>query len=239
MADCIIHPIPVCEGVRDMSVWTYLRNFAQEVSVGQYVWYIEGTREKILVDAGSNSEYAAKLGMRYWDVQTVSSGLKKLGISPDDINLVIFTHLHYDHMAQASQLPRAKFLVQKDELEFARNPHPVFAMAYPKEFFDGLNFEVIDGDATVCDEVSVLKTPGHTPGGQSVSIKTAQGTVIISGLCTVQENFQPVNAPTPVIAPGIHTNPLDAYDSVLKIKQMADIVVPLHDPVYLKKTSIP
>jgi len=239
MADCIIHPIPICEGTRDMSVWTYLRNFAQEVTVGQYVWYIEGTKEKILVDAGSNSEYAAKLGMQYWDVQTVSEGLQKLGISPGDIDLVILTHMHYDHVAQASQLGKARFLIQRDELEFARNPHPVFAMAYPKEFFAGLNFEVVDGDSRVCGEVSVLKTPGHTPGGQSVSIKTAQGTVIISGLCTVRENFEPANDPASVIAPGIHTNPLDAYDSVLRIKQMADIVVPLHDPEYLHKNSIP
>jgi len=112
-------------------------------------------------------------------------------------------------------------------------------LAYPKAFFDGLNFEVIDGDTRVCEEVSVLKTPGHTPGGQSVSIKTAQGIAIISGLCTIRENFEPLNKTTPVITPGIHTNPLDAYDSILRIKEMANIVVPLHDPEYLQKTGIP
>ncbi len=239
MADCIIHPIPVCKGERDRSVWTYLRNFGQPITVGQYVWYIQGTKETILVDAGSSTEHAAKLGQSYKEVQTVDSGLSKLGLSTGDIDLVILTHLHYDHVAQASRFPKARFLIQKDELAFARNPHPVFALAYPKAFFDGLRFEVIDGDTRVCDEVSVLKTPGHTPGGQSVSIKTAQGIVIISGLCTIRENFEPIDKTTPVITPGIHTNSLDAYDSVLRIKEMADIVVPLHDPEYLQKTSIP
>jgi len=239
MANCVIHPIPVCEGKRDKSAWTYLRNFGQQVTVGQYVWYIQGTKEAILVDAGSSSEYAAKLGYSYKEVQTLDSGLSKLGLSLGDIDLVILTHLHYDHVAQASRLPEARFLVQKDELEFALSPHAVFALAYPEAFFAGLNFEVIDGDTRVCDEVSVLKTPGHTPGGQSVSIKTAQGIAIISGLCTIRENFEPINKTTPVITPGIHTNPLDAYDSLLRIKEMADIVVPLHDPEYLQKTGIP
>ena len=239
MANCVIHPIPICKGKRYKSQYTYLRDFGQQINTGQYVWYIQGTKETILVDAGSSSEYATKLGYQYKEIQTLDSGLSKLGLSPGDIDLVIFTHLHYDHMAQASRLPRARFLVQRDELEFAQNPHPVFAIAYPKAFFAGLNFEVIDGDTRVCDEVSVLKTPGHTPGGQSVSIKTAQGIAIISGLCTIRENFEPIDKTTPVIAPGIHTNPLDAYDSVLRIKEMADIVVSLHDPEYLQKTSIP
>lgn len=239
MANCVIHPIPLFEGKRYKSHWTYLINSGQQINTVQYVWYIEGTKEAILVDAGSNSGYAAKLGYSYQEIQTLDSGLGKLGLSPGDIDLVILTHLHYDHVAQASRLPKVRFLVQRDELEFARSPHPVFALAYPKAFFDGLNFEVIDGDTRVCEEVSVLKTPGHTPGGQSVSIKTAQGIAIISGLCTIRENFEPINKTAPVITPGIHTNPLDAYDSLLRIKEMADIVVPLHDPEYLQKTGIP
>ncbi len=239
MANCVIHPIPLFEGKRYKSHWTYLIYSGQQTTTVQYVWYIEGTKETILVDAGSNSEYAARLGYQYKEIQTLDSGLDKLGLSLGDIDLVILTHLHYDHVAQASQFPKARFLVQRDELEFARSPHPVFALAYPKAFFDGLNFEVIDGDTRVCDEVSVLKTPGHTPGGQSVSIKTAQGIAIISGLCTIRENFEPINKTTPVITPGIHTNPLDAYDSLLRIKEMADIVVPLHDPEYLQTAGVP
>jgi len=239
MADCIIHPIPLFEGKRYLSHWSYLANSGQQVNTVQYVWYIEGSKETIVVDAGSNNKYAARLGYSYREIQTLDSALGKLGLRPDDIELVILTHLHYDHVAQATRFPRARFLVQKDELEFARNPHPVFALAYPQTFLDGLNFEIIDGDSRVCDEISVIKTPGHTPGGQSVRIETAQGTAVIPGLCTMRENFEPVNKTVPVITPGIHTNPLDAYDSVLRIKEMADIIVPLHDPENRHKTAIP
>lgn len=241
MANCVIHPIPLFEGKRDKSQWTYHLNFGQQVSMAQYVWYIEGTKETILVDAGGSSEYSAGVGRPVKEIQTLESGLNKLGLTFGDIDLVILTHLHFDHVAQASRFSKARFLVQRDELEFARNPHPSVARGYHREFFEGLNFEVINGDARVCDEVSVLSTPGHTPGGQSVSIKTAQGTAIIAGLCTIRDNFEP---PSPargmlVTTPGIHTNVLEAYDSVLRIKEMADIILPLHEYEFIDKSSVP
>jgi hypothetical protein len=59
--------------------------------------------------------------------------------------------------------------------------------------------------------------------------------IIIAGLCTVRENFEPpspisfVMDVTSVIVPTIHTNVLEAYDSLIKIKERADRVLPLHD----------
>jgi glyoxylase-like metal-dependent hydrolase (beta-lactamase superfamily II) len=132
----------------------------------------------------------------------------------NDIGLVILTHLHPDHVAEASRFTKAKFLIQKDELEFARNPHPAVASGYVQEFFKELNFMVLSGDKKICDGLSVIKTPGHTEGGQSVCIETTKGIVIISGLCTIRENFEP---PPPV------------SDTLMKIKKIADILLPLHD----------
>ena len=220
---------------------TYLVNVGQQGTRGNYVWYIEGAREKILVDAGGTIESCLRvMGTQPKEIQTLDFGLSQLGLSFGDINLIILTHLHFDHVAQASRFPNARFLIQKSELEFAENLHPAVAWGYCKEFFSGLNFEVINGDSKICEEVSVISTPGHTPGGQSVTIKTTQGIAIISGLCTVRDNFEPPSPVTlPVITPGIHTNALDAYDSLLRIKEMADIVVPPHDPEYRQKTSIP
>ncbi|MFC2008200.1 N-acyl homoserine lactonase family protein [Chloroflexota bacterium] len=243
MANCVIRPIPLVELKLEKSMITYGLNFGQLVTLIGYSWYIEGTGKKILIDAGGGVEYmSGRRGVPARDIQTLEAGLGKLGISADDIDIVIITHLHFDHVAQAHRFPRAKILIQRDELEFANNPHPVAATAYPKEFFEGLDFEVISGDTKICEEVSVLSTPGHSPGGQSVSVKTAQGTAIIAGMCTIRENFEPpstIKETVPVIAPGIHVNPLDAYDSLLKIKDMADIVVPLHDPEFQHKSSIP
>ncbi len=243
MTDCVIRPIALTECQIDKSMVTYRLGFGQIATQVVYVWYIEGLKEKILVDAGVSAEYLSqKRGMPARDIQSLEAGLRKVGLSPDDIDLVIITHLHSDHVAQGHQFAKAKFLIQKDELEFAQNPHVTVAGQYPREFFDGLNFEVIEGDTRICEEISVLCTPGHTPGGQSVSVKTAQGRAIISGICSTRENFEP---PEPfsktmhVFPYGVFVNLFDMYDSLLRIKKAADIIVPIHEPEYVQRSHIP
>jgi len=195
------------------------------------------------VDAGASAQYFAEFrGTPAKTIKTLETGLGKMGLSIGDIDLVILTQMHQDHVADARRFPRAKFLVQQKELECAQNPHPSIAEMYNKEFYEGLDFEVISGDAKVCKGISVLSTPGHTIGGQSVSVDTAQGTAIIAGLCSILENYYPpppIGDERPLIIPGIHTNVLEAYDSVVRIKELADIIVPVHEPSFEKKSSIP
>lgn len=222
---------------------TYRLNFGQKISPITYVWYIEGARERILVDAGANAHYFSTVrGVPASSIQTLESGLYKLGITCEDIDLVILTQLHHDHVSEAVRFIKAKFIVQRSELEFAKRPHPSVAAMYNREFFDNLDFEVLSGDTQICEGIWALSTPGHTPGGQSVSVKTAKGTVIIAGLCTILENYNPpspIKDLMPVITPGIHTNVFDAYDSLVRIKEMADFIVPLHEPTFQKKSCIP
>ena len=243
MTNCIVRPIPLARWTHDGSMVMYRLNFGQIATLVTYVWYIEGPKDKILVDAGVSTEYLRnQRGIPARRIQSLESGLQKVGLVPDEIDLVIITHLHSDHVAEARKFSKARFLIQKDELEFALNPHPTVAGQYPREFFEGLNFEVVSGDAKICEEVSVLSTPGHTIGGQSVSIKTEQGTAIVSGLCSVRENFEPpepFNKTMPVYPFGILINLIDMYDSLLRIKEEADIVIPNHDPKYVGEQHIP
>lgn len=137
---------------------------------------------------------------------------------------------------------KARFLVQKAELEFARNPHPTVAPQYPPEFFAGLHFETVDGDARISEGVSVVSTPGHTPGGQSVVVQTAGGSAVISGLCTIGENFEPpepFRKSMPVLPIGIFVDLFQMYDSLLKVQEMADMIIANHDPEYLERDRIP
>jgi hypothetical protein len=76
----------------------------------------------------------------------------------------------------------------------------------------------------------------------AVAINTEQGKAIITGFCCVRENFDPpesLKKLMPVITPGTHTDILAAYESTLRIKEMADILIPIHDPSYAYVTSIP
>jgi glyoxylase-like metal-dependent hydrolase (beta-lactamase superfamily II) len=138
--------------------------------------------------------------------------------------------------------------VQKNELEFALNPHPIFEILYPRDIIKNLAFEVIDGEQTILPGIAVMPVPGHTPGGQAVIVDTAEGKAVISGFCSIAENFYPPEdvketmtpfASYPVIAPGIHTDLFQAYESVLRVKQIADIIIPMHDPDMAERDHIP
>jgi N-acyl homoserine lactone hydrolase len=243
MKHCAIHPIPLWVSPSDKSHMTYFANLGQPLCVTGYIWYIEGINEKILVDSGGNTEQMTKLGLPAHDIQTLDSGLNKVGLTASDIDIIIQTHLHLDHVALASRFPNARVIVQKRELEFARNPHPIWEGLYDKDLFDNLRFEVIDGDFQISEDIKILSTPGHTPGSQSVSIKTDAGIAVIAGLCSVLDNYNPPALPDgkkiPVIAPAIHTDVFEAYDSLMRIKGMADILLPIHDPAFLMKKVIP
>ena len=137
-------------------------------------------------------------------------------------------------------------MVQKKELEFAFDPHPMMTGAYQRELFEGLNFDVIEGDRELIPGVRILFTPGHTPGTQSVAVETAAGLAVVTGFCCVAENFEPKEAgvwktdrAAEVIPPGIHTDMVQSYQSALKVKEMADIIIPIHDPGLEERDCIP
>lgn len=240
-----IRPIPLCMGPRGQAYWTYRLNSVQLAGSCLYVWYIEGSQPKILVDAGATAEMYPGHGYPQENIQSLEDGLSKLGLKPNDIEIVILTHLHWDHIALAPKFPNAEFIVQKAELDFARNPHPASAMTgdYSNKIFDDLKLRVIEGDKEIIDGVRVFLTPGHSPGAQSVAVETPKGRAVITGFCSTLANFDPPRyikeKGFPVVTTGLHLDIRQAYDSGLKVKQIADIILPLHECSFVGKDRIP
>jgi len=218
---------------------TYLSGFGEVTTTNGYIWCIEGPRESIIVDTGGKAETLGMLGILAKDVQSPENALGKLGLKCEDIDTVILTHLMSDHFEYAGKFENARFVVQKDELDYARNPHPLMQYFYLpiQHLLDEVNFDVVEGDREIVSGVKVLLTPGHSPGSQSVAIETEKGTAVITGFCCISENF--VEGVWPVTPPGIHTNATQAYDSMLKVKGIADIIIPLHESTFAKRDTIP
>jgi glyoxylase-like metal-dependent hydrolase (beta-lactamase superfamily II) len=176
-------------------------------------------------------------------ITSLEDGLKPFGITPADIDIVILTHLHFDHVALAHKFKKATFIVQQREIDFVKTPHPFLIMDYNYEYFKDLKFHIVDGDKEIIPGVKVLLTPGHTYGGQSVQIETQKGRVIIAGLCSQISTFTQTNSMKEkgleVAVCGIHTDVAEAYNSALKIKQIADIIIPLHEPSFIKVDELP
>ena len=241
MAIYSIRAIALCEGPRDASQYTYRMNFGTRCKSVCYVWYIEGSQPKTLVDVGQTASMSPTKWQR--DLVSAEDGLAKLGLKPEDIEIVIVTHMHFDHIALSYRYKAAKFIVQKKELDYGRNPHPLDAAMYHRSTFEGLNLEVIDGQREIISGVSVFPTPGHSPGGQSVEVNTAAGKAIITGFCCQLSTFAQTEAMKnrgwEVSAPLIHQDVREAYNSVLEVKRRADIIIAIHDPIFVEKETIP
>jgi glyoxylase-like metal-dependent hydrolase (beta-lactamase superfamily II) len=81
-----------------------------------------------------------------------------------------------------------------------------------------------------------MHTPAHTEGGLTVFVDTPSGTAAITGFCIIMENLFPppeIKAmEMEVIPPGTSVNTYEAYDILQKVKSMADILIPLHEPMF-------
>jgi len=242
-----IHPIVLSRLAMEAGRLSYLREYGKRTWIPCPFFVILGGAEPILVDTSGSAEVMS--GIRIEPVEHVlgfEEGLASLGLRAGDIRTVIQTHLMYDHCANSKKLINARFIVQKKDLEFALDPHPMVAEAYQRVLFENLPFEVVEGDVDLFPGVRLLFTPGHTPGIQSVAVSTDSGQAIITGFCCTLENFYPqksqawVTDRTPeVIPPGIHTDMLQAYESAVRVKKMAEIIIPIHDPVMTEKAKIP
>lgn len=234
-------PMLIVEETGDKSMMTYLMGMGTTISLGVYIWLVEGASKNVLIDTGCSADFLNSIGFPSKQISTQEQELEKVGLTVDDIDMVIITHLHTDHAHDAAKFKNATFVVQKSELEFAANPHPIQAgwfVDLPKD-----RVAVVDGDKEILDGIRVIHTPGHTPGGQSVLIETDSGPICLCGLCTVLENFCPPEQlqqmGVPAITPGIHTNAMQAYNSLIKVSELSNQVIALHDILYRSVERIP
>ena len=129
----------------------------------------------------------------------------------------------------------AQVYVQAQELAFIEEPHPVDHRYYP-DVLDDMDVRTVSGDTTIVDSIDVILTPGHTSGGQSVVVATTAGKAVITGLCCNAENFPSGGG---VVPPGVHLNLIDAYESMKRVREIADILIPIHDVEVGRKKRIP
>ncbi len=110
--------------------------------------------------------------------ETVASQLKGLGMEPAAVTHIVNTHLHFDHAGNNKLFPRAKYIVQRDHLDWAKG-NPECPERYWEE--NDVRFEAIRGEVELWDGVSVVPTPGHVPGHQSVVIRGQGRPLVICG----------------------------------------------------------
>ena len=203
----------------------------------------------VAYDSGNNAQVAVD-PIKYWGKAICDAympvmqpheefkiQLKKVGLKPENLYAVIMSHGHLDHCGALEDLAGTDVPIYFQKLELEHINKQVASgknTAYIPADFDKLaqcNVRTIDGifDVFGDESVIVLPTPGHTPGHQSVLVRTNDGQTLIlaQDACYTLENMF-ANIP-----PGLATDIPDAMVSIHHFKAMTVLgaqLVPPHDP---------
>jgi N-acyl homoserine lactone hydrolase len=171
----------------------------------------------VLVDTGVGGPQQV---LDDWRVvnRSAADALAELDMTPADIGLVINTHLHFDHCGQNAVFSHAACYVQRAELDRAKRESPELY-----DWFDFMNatFELLDGDAEVLPGLSVIATPGHTAGHQSVVVQSADGTpdLLIGDAAYTPRQY--TGPPGEELPPGQASDLAAWQDSLRRIRSMS------------------
>jgi glyoxylase-like metal-dependent hydrolase (beta-lactamase superfamily II) len=173
-------------------------------------YLIEHPKGRVLFDSGlhidTQTDYKERLGAmsKYFTVhfepgEEISAQLARVDLSVDDIDLVINSHLHYDHAGGNEQLPNSRVLVQRREWEAAHDADLIAANAYlPADYDHGHVLELVNGEHDVFGDgcLSCLPTHGHTPGHQSLRIRTGSKNIVLCGdACYLRRSLEELRLP--------------------------------------------
>jgi N-acyl homoserine lactone hydrolase len=173
---------------------------------------------------------------RFTDEDLLVHRLDSLGLEPKNVDLVVLSHLHFDHAGGAALFSASQLVVQQDEYSYAHYPAAFFASFYYRKNFDmpGYRWRLLEGDTELAPGVSVLRSDGHTPGHQSLFVELPEtGPVILAGDCCYWQRSIDEEIP-----PGVVWDPTRAMHSIKRLKTIARLtgsrIFPSHDPVFWK-----
>lgn len=144
---------------------------------------IRAGRHNVLVETGIGNKLSEKMVKIYGQPAKLLGNLAAGGVFPDDIDVVINTHLHFDHCGWntvrkggrvVATFPKAKYYVQEGEWQHGREQHIRDAISYISDNYDPLiksgQMQLLRGDQEIVSGVSVKVFPGHTAHMQAVVV---------------------------------------------------------------------
>ena len=157
------------------------------IQLGLNCLLIRTGRKNVLIDTGMGDKEDAQFQKMFAveRIPTLRDSLKVQGLGPEDIHMVVNTHLHFDHAggntvreegSVVPTFPRAKYVVQRGEYEDAARANERTRASYRRENFTPVahvdQWEFVDGETEVLPGVTVVVTEGHTRCHQSIKIES-------------------------------------------------------------------
>ncbi len=131
--------------------------------------------------------------------QRILSSLERIGVRPDEVDILVITHDHHDHRENNDLFPRARLIM------FDSEP--------AKE----------DEESRIDADTRLVRTPGHTPESVSLFVNSDRRWAIVGDALPIKDNY------LKWVPPGLNYDPEKALRSMKRIVDWADVVVPGHD----------
>ncbi len=212
-------------------------NHSAPLQLDYFIWLLKNGDRSILVDTGFDTRESKVRGRKLQEEPYQL--LKRFGVSPETIDTVIITHLHYDHAGSLPDFKHATFHLQELEMSYATGPcmcHDALRKPYTgdhvcamvKQLFSG-RLQFHSGSGEIAPGIEVHLIGGHSRGLQCVRVLTDRGWVVLaSDASHYYENFL-AKQPFPIVVD--MQNMLDGFDTVQNLAESVDHVIPGHDPL--------
>jgi glyoxylase-like metal-dependent hydrolase (beta-lactamase superfamily II) len=183
-------------GVVPRVLWerVYPPDDRNRIRLGLNCLLVRTGNENVLVDTGIGTKWGEREREMYGIAHetTVPESLARLGLSVDDIDIVICTHLHFDHAGGNTRLdeagdvvptfPRARYVVQDGELRTARHPHDRERASYLPDNWEPLvarsQLDTVSGDVEIVPGIRVVVARGHNDFTQLVEVSSGGETAV-------------------------------------------------------------
>jgi glyoxylase-like metal-dependent hydrolase (beta-lactamase superfamily II) len=155
------------------------------IALGTNSLLVRTGEHSVLIDTGIGSKLPDKRRAIYDNQQLLMNSFAEAGVSPDEIDIVINTHLHFDHCGwntfykdgkPVPTFPRATYYVQEGELQHAHEQHERDRVSYMTDNYDPLvasgQMKLLRGEQEIVPGVSVKVYPGHTRDLQAVVVRS-------------------------------------------------------------------
>lgn len=153
------------------------------------------------------------------EAQTLAGQLKLAGYGVEDVDAIINSHLHFDHVGGNKHCTKATTYVHVDEVREARSPEPFEMLGYADRGWDhpGAQFSLLSGDVELADGVHLFHTPGHTIGHYSLLVELEGRRPL---LFMADVSYTPAAYEKEQQA-GFHWNPVAGVRSIRRVKSLA------------------
>ena len=211
----------------DKSLATWNHNQGVDFRFPVYALFIDHPDAKIMLDTGFDRAWVErKLPFEkpaQSDDQTMPAQLAQIGVRPEDIDIVINSHLHFDHCCGNKLFPQAKFYFSRSELRHAYVPDPWERLGYDSTLVDipNMNVELLDLGAfeyEVLPGITLIWTPGHSSGHLSAIVRPGDGAqplVFPFDVAYMRHNLEDK------VLMGLHSDPAELLDSMVRIENIA------------------